>query len=99
MLFARTISFLATLSNDFFLRVLIKLGLCRKELTLYTRKIFGWSKFKVFAVDKLKVAQMLEFSIERVEDIVGRGENAVLRRFIPLVSETWDCYVKGPVLW
>ena len=39
-------------------------------------KILDWSKFKAFADDKSKVAQMMNFVLDRVENIVGKDENA-----------------------
>ena len=43
-----------------------------------------WSspKFKAFADDQSKVAQMLKFAPDRVENIVGKGENAGNKHFL-----------------
>ena len=35
-----------------------------------------WYKFKAFADDNLKVAKMAKFVFDRVENVVGIGENA-----------------------
>ena len=50
-----------------------------KELTLYKNDqiLASLSKMKVFAEDNFSVAQMVQFFFDRVENIVGKGENAV----------------------
>ena len=64
------------------------------------------SKFKVFADDNLNVDQTLKFALRRVENIVGKGENAGNQHFLlfpqcfqkasPLGSlKVWDCLVKS----
>ena len=35
-----------------------------------------WSKLKAFADDKITVTQILKLVLRRVENIVGKGENA-----------------------
>ena len=44
--------------------------------SLPTDTTFGMSKFKASAEDKFGVAEMLGFVIQRVENIMGKGENA-----------------------
>ena len=39
-------------------------------------KISDWSKFKALADDKINVTKKLKFVLGRVENIVGKGENA-----------------------
>ena len=39
-------------------------------------KILDWSKLKAFADDIVKVTEILKFLLERLENIVGKGENA-----------------------
>ena len=39
-------------------------------------KILDWSKLKAFADDKINVTEKLKFVLGRVENIVGKGENA-----------------------
>ena len=39
-------------------------------------KILDWSKLKGFADDKINVNQKVKFVLKRVENIVGKGENA-----------------------
>ena len=45
-------------------------------------KILDWSKLKEFADDKLKLSQNLKFALGRVENIVGKGENAGYQHFL-----------------
>ena len=46
-------------------------------------KILDLSKLKVFADDNSIVAQMVQFFSDRVESIVGKGENAGYQYFSP----------------
>ena len=39
-------------------------------------KILDWSKLKAFADDKIKVTEKLKFVLGKVENTVGKGENA-----------------------
>ena len=46
-------------------------------------KILDWSKFKAFADDKLRVrSEKLKFVLGRVENIVGKEDNAGYHRFL-----------------
>ena len=45
-------------------------------------KILDCSTLKAFADDKIKVLKMKIFVIDRVENIVGKGENAGYRYFL-----------------
>ena len=45
-------------------------------------KILDWSKFKAFADDKMIVTQKLKFVLGRIENIVGKGENAGYQHFL-----------------
>ena len=57
-----------------------KLMLC---LTLLPNdKILDVNKFKALADDKINVAQMMIFVFDRVENIVGKGENAGHQHFL-----------------
>ena len=49
--------------------------------SLQSDKILDWSKFKAFADDK-NLAEKLKFVLERVENIVGKGENACYQHFL-----------------
>ena len=52
---------------------------CKNTLnSLPNDKILDWSKLKAFADDKIKVLKMMVFVFDRVENIVGKGENAGL---------------------
>ena len=44
--------------------------------------ILDWSKLKVFADDKIKVTEILKFVLCRVENIVGKRENAGYQHFL-----------------
>ena len=44
--------------------------------------ILVWSKLKALADDKLKMAEMVEFLVDRVQNIVGKGENAGYQHFL-----------------
>ena len=41
-----------------------------------------WSKLKAFADDKINVTEKLNFVFGRVENIVGKGENAGYQHFL-----------------
>ena len=45
-------------------------------------KILALTKFKAFANDNIMVTQKLKFVFERVENIVGKGENARYQHFL-----------------
>ena len=45
-------------------------------------KILDWSKLKAFADDKIKVTEKLKFVLGRVENTVGKGENAGYQHFL-----------------
>ena len=40
-----------------------------------------WSKLKAFADDKINVTKMAKFVFDRVENMVGKGENACYQHF------------------
>ena len=48
------------------------------------RQNFGLTKLKAFADDKIIVIQKLKFVLGRVENIVGKGENAGYQHFLLL---------------
>ena len=56
-------------------------------------KILGWSKFKtlIFAKDKIDITENLKIALERVEYIVGKGENAGLPSFSPFPTMFCIC--------
>ena len=45
-------------------------------------KILDWSKMKDFTDNKIHVTEKLKFVLGRVENIVGKGENAGYHHFI-----------------
>ena len=45
-------------------------------------KILAWSKLKAFAVDKFTVAKMMISVFDRIENVVGKGENASYQHFL-----------------
>ena len=49
-----------------------------------------WSKLKAFADDKLNVAKIVINVFDRVENIVGKGENAGYQHFL-----LFSCFVKA----
>ena len=54
------------------------MGVCG---TLVTVLVLDLSKFKAHADDSINVAQYLIFVLERVENILGKGENAGYHHF------------------
>ena len=45
-------------------------------------KILHWSMLKVFADDKLYVTEEMKLALRRVENIMGKGENAGYQHFL-----------------
>ena len=56
----------------------IVLDKCHKKISpaIPNNKFLDWTKLKRFADDKVNVAKMIIFLLCRVENIVGKGENA-----------------------
>ena len=50
--------------------------------SLPDNKILDWSKFKAFADYLFRVARMMISVVERVENIVGKRENAGYQHFL-----------------
>ena len=46
------------------------------------KKTLDWSKPKAFAADKINVTEKSKFALGRVENILGKGENAVNQQFL-----------------
>ena len=74
-------------------------------LTLPNNKMLDMSNFKAFADDKIILAQKLKFVLEKVENIVGKGEKCWLppfspfptmfsKAFFPRGLKNQDCMVK-----
>ena len=49
---------------------------CKLVNSLPNDDFLYWTKFKEFAGDKLKVAQIMISVFDMVENVVGKGENA-----------------------
>ena len=73
--------------------------------TLYD-KVLDWSKLKHFADEKIYVTEKMEFVLEMVENIVGKGENAGYHHFLVFLTmfskgllysvvKSQDCVVKS----
>ena len=68
-------------------------------------KFLDWSKLKAFADEKINATRKLNFVLGRVENIVGKGENAGYQHFLlfpqcfqkPIfrVVKSPDCVVKS----
>ena len=79
----------------------------RVFISLPNNKIYGWSKLKAFADDIINATEKLKFVLGRVENVVGKGENAGYQHFLlfpqcfqkasffPRVVESWDCVIKS----
>ena len=52
------------------------------KLCLFTKRQNLWSKLKAFAGDKINVNAILKLGLERVENIVGKRENAGYLHFL-----------------
>ena len=52
-----------------------------------TDKILDWSKLKSFADKKIHVTEKLKFVMGRVENIVGKRENAGNQHFLTIFSK------------
>ena len=50
--------------------------------SLPNNKFLDWTKLKAFADDKINVTEKLKSVLERVENIVGKGENAGYQHFL-----------------
>ena len=69
-------------------------------------KILNQLKLKAFAEDKINVTQESKLVLGRVENIVGKGENAGYQHFLlfptmfskclfPRIVRSWDCVVNN----
>ena len=63
-------------------------------------KFLDWTKLKAFADDKVNVAEMMISLFDRIENTVGKEENAGFQHFLlfPVFSKTFfcrDCVVKS----
>ena len=71
--------------------------------SLPNNKILDWSELKAFADEKISVNEKLEFGLGRVENIVGKGENADYQNFFhftQLFQETsFTKSLKVGIMW
>ena len=79
---------------DFGVRGRLWMKLLEKFNSLPNDKILDWSKLKALADDKIKVTQKSKFVSSKVENIVGKGENAGYQHFL-LFSQ---CFQKASIL-
>ena len=57
-------------------------------------KILDWSKFKELADDKINVTEKVKLVLGRVENIVGKAENAGYQQFVLFLK----CFQKASFL-
>ena len=50
--------------------------------SLQNKKTLAWSKLKAFAEDKIDIVKMMITLLSRVENTVGKGENADYQHFL-----------------
>ena len=63
-------------------------------ISLPNSKSLDWSKLKAFADDKINLNKKLELVLGRVENIVGKGENAGYQHFLLFQQ----CFQKASLL-
>ena len=63
--------------------------------SLPNNKIFGMTKLKVFADDKVNVPQMMISLCNRVKNSVGKRENVFVKALFIRVVKSRDCMVKS----
>ena len=66
-------------------------------------KMLDWSKLNAFVDEKIKIAKMMIFVIDRVENIVGKGENAGYQYFLLcpqcFLKPTIPGSLKSDIVW
>ena len=66
-------------------------------------KFSDWSKLKGFADDKINVTEKLKFVLGKIENIVGKGENAGYQHFLlfPRCFQKASCsmLLKVGIVW
>ena len=65
--------------------------------SLQNGKFLDWFKLKALADDKLNFAEKLKFALERVENIVGKGENAGNQHFLLFPQCFQKASIEGPL--
>ena len=61
--------------------------------SLLNNKFLDWSILKAFADNKMNEAEILKYVLQKVENIVGKGENAGYKHFLlfPLCFQKASC--------
>ena len=54
-----------------------------RVISLPKNEILDWSKLQAFADNKINVTEKLQFVLGKVENIVGKGENAGYQHSLP----------------
>ena len=71
--------------------------------SLLNDKILDESKLKAFATNKINMAELLKFVLKRVENIVGKGENAGYQHFLLFPQcfqkATFSGWLKFGIVW
>ena len=57
--------------------------------SVLNNKISDWSKFKAFADDKINVTEKLKSVLGKVENTVGKGENAGFQQLVFFLQCFW----------
>ena len=63
--------------------------------SLPNNKFWDWSKLKALADEKLNVTEKLKYVLGRVENIVGKGENAGSQHFLQFPPRFQKASFKG----
>ena len=91
------------ISSDFsFMVIKTRRGLINGSNSLPNYKILNYSILKGFADYKINVTEKLKFVLRRVENIVGKGENASYQHFLlfPCFPKTFfSTSLKVGILW
>ena len=61
---------------------------------MYNKNISDWTKLKTFADDKINLNKISKLALGRVENIVGKGENAGNQHFLLFQQ----CFQKASLL-
>ena len=65
------------------------------SLSLPRDKILDWSTLKAFSDDKITGLQMPIFVFDRIENIVGKGENAGYQHFLLFPQCFQELFAQG----
>ena len=86
--------FLIMFSKDSFFWVVKSRDCVVKANSSPNNKNLDWSKLKVFADNKINVTEKSKFVLGRIENIVGKGENAGYQHFLlfPQCFQKVSCF-------